>query len=143
MARDLREIISSEAGFNDGFGFPFLMLATYLMRHANGSGGSGSHGSHAATLVERAGDVGRQGGGVGKALSQWIVQTWLYYVAMGAVYGAIVGYISLYALRSVMRRWPQHLELDFSTLSLLTINRKWIDSESYLLFPTALGVSFI
>ena len=27
VARDLREIISSEAGANDGFGFPFLMLA--------------------------------------------------------------------------------------------------------------------
>lgn len=109
VARDLREIISSEAGFNDGFGFPFLMLATYLMRHANGPGGSGGHVSHASTLVERAGDVGRQGGGVGKALSEWILQTWLYYVAMGAVCGAIVGYISLHALRFVLRRWPQDL----------------------------------
>ncbi|KAE8159214.1 Na(+)/H(+) antiporter 1 [Aspergillus tamarii] len=112
VARDLREIISSEAGFNDGFGFPFLMLATYLMRHA-GKANSG--------LVERSGEIGRQGGGVGKALEMWVIETWLYYVAMGVVYGAVVGYGSLHGLRFALRR-------------------KWIDSESYLLFPTALGL---
>lgn len=32
VRRPLREIISSEAGANDGFGFPFLMLAVYLIR---------------------------------------------------------------------------------------------------------------
>ncbi|KAF9892601.1 hypothetical protein FE257_001003 [Aspergillus nanangensis] len=123
VARDLREIISSEAGVNDGFGFPFLMLATYLMRHAHG-GTSEGHEAHAMTLVARAGDVGRQGGGVGKAIGEWILQTWLYYVAMGAVYGAAIGYASLHILR-------------------FTIRRKWIDSESYLLFPTALGLFLI
>jgi NhaP-type Na+/H+ or K+/H+ antiporter len=38
VARHLPEIISSEAGANDGFGFPFLMLATYLILYA-GAGG--------------------------------------------------------------------------------------------------------
>jgi NhaP-type Na+/H+ or K+/H+ antiporter len=33
VPRALREIISAEAGANDGFGFPFLLLATFLIRH--------------------------------------------------------------------------------------------------------------
>ncbi|EEP81432.1 conserved hypothetical protein [Uncinocarpus reesii 1704] len=82
VARDLREIISSEAGANDGFGFPFLMLATYLIRYADVPGAGNAQGLHA-----RSGEVGRLGGGVGKALQMW----------------------------------------------------KWIDNESYLLWPAALG----
>ncbi|POR38683.1 Sodium/hydrogen exchanger family protein [Tolypocladium paradoxum] len=35
VARPLREVISLEAGANDGFGSPFLMLASYLIRHAD------------------------------------------------------------------------------------------------------------
>ncbi|PLB45321.1 Na(+)/H(+) antiporter 1 [Aspergillus steynii IBT 23096] len=123
VARELREIISSEAGINDGFGFPFLMLATYIMRHAQGDVG-GSHkaqGLSSDHLMARAGDVGRQGGGVGEALGNWVVETWLYYVVLGAVYGVVVGYTALHVLR-------------------FTLRRKWIDSESYLLFPTALGL---
>ncbi|KAH8431978.1 putative plasma membrane antiporter [Aspergillus melleus] len=121
VARELREIISSEAGINDGFGFPFLMLATYIMRHAQGEGYHGSQDSHAGQLLARAGDVGRQGGGVGEALGNWVVETWLYYVVLGALYGVVVGYAALHALR-------------------FTLRRRWIDSESYLLFPTALGL---
>lgn len=37
VRRNLRELISAEAGANDGFGFSFLMLATYLTRHAESS----------------------------------------------------------------------------------------------------------
>ncbi|RMJ28006.1 Plasma membrane antiporter [Aspergillus sp. HF37] len=123
VARHLREIISSEAGMNDGFGFPFLMLAVYLMRYADGQPTSG-HGAHAAALMARSGDVGRQGGGADKAIAHWVVETWLYYILMGAFYGAVVGYGSLHALRYGLRR-------------------KLVDSESYLLFPTAIGLFII
>jgi NhaP-type Na+/H+ or K+/H+ antiporter len=82
VARPLREIISSEAGANDGFGFPFLMLAVYLIRHADVPGAGkgvgvdeGSGGDRTliefvkrAILMIRAAEVGRLGGGVGKAL---------------------------------------------------------------------------
>lgn len=106
VARELREVISSEAGINDGFGFPFLMLATYIMRHAQGDGrtSDGSHDPQAGHLAARAGDVGRQGGGVGEALSNWVVETWLYYVLLGVVYGVVVGYAALHALRFALRR---------------------------------------
>ncbi|KAK0672518.1 Cation/H+ exchanger [Cercophora samala] len=128
VPRHLREIISSEAGANDGFGFPFLMLAVYLIRHADVPG-AGAHSDtvagtiqeRAIHLVARAGDVGRLGGGVGVALKNWFVETWLYIVLMSVVIGAIVGYGSGLALKFALRR-------------------KWVDSESYLLYPTAIGL---
>lgn len=108
VPRYLREIISSEAGANDGFGFPFLMLATYLMRHAFGKGdhsdSQGSAADVAHMLFARAGDVGRQGGGVGEAFKNWILETWLYYVIMGIAYGAVVGYSSCRAVKYALRR---------------------------------------
>lgn len=99
VARHLREIISSEAGANDGFGFPFLMLATYLIRHADIPGA----GTHSAAESGSHG-VGRLGGGVGKALEQWVVETWLYIVLMSAVYGVVVGYGSCKALKFALKK---------------------------------------
>ncbi|RYP20699.1 hypothetical protein DL765_002649 [Monosporascus sp. GIB2] len=124
VARPLREVISAEAGANDGFGFPFLMLAVYLMRHselpeseiaaaASGHGGEGLH--------HRSADVGRMGGGVGVALMNWGVETWLYIVLMSIAYGAIAGFAGGKFMKFALRR-------------------KWVDSESYLLFPTAMGL---
>ncbi|KAK2051520.1 sodium/hydrogen exchanger family protein [Colletotrichum caudatum] len=124
VRRSLREIISSEAGANDGFGFPFLMLATYLMRHAENpdlSAGSSTAETVARAALPRAGDVARQGGGTGVALLNWLLETWLYVVLMSIVYGAIVGTTIRFALKFAVRR-------------------KWIDSESYVLVPTAIGL---
>ncbi|KAK3321896.1 Sodium/hydrogen exchanger family-domain-containing protein [Apodospora peruviana] len=136
VARDLREIISSEAGANDGFGFPFLMLAVYLIRHADipGAGhgsssssssehGDGSFGGVAGSIIvpRQEEGVGRLGGGVGVAMGQWFLETWLYIVLMSVAIGVVVGFGSGKALKFALRR-------------------KWIDSESYLLTPTALGL---
>lgn len=163
VARDLREIISSEAGANDGFGFPFLMLATFLIRHANvpGAGQHGAEGEtavageaaavvggvwsgvggasagaeaapHARGLVARAvnegmrlmgrsEEVGRLGGGVGVALKNWAIETWIYQILMSIVIGAMVGFAAQYALKFALRK-------------------KWVDAESYLLYPTAIGL---
>lgn len=144
VARDLREIISAEAGANDGFGFPFLMLAVYLIRHADIPGLTSSKsanveagqafGGSAGTiplslgnsgLVARAEDshatVGRLGGGVGVAMGNWFLETWLYVVLMSIVIGALVGFVAGKALKFALRK-------------------KWVDSESYLLYPTALGL---
>ncbi|KAI1035348.1 hypothetical protein LB504_006110 [Fusarium proliferatum] len=123
VPRHLREIISSEAGANDGFGFPFLMLAVYLMRHAYEH--PEQSGAEAAHLAVRASEeVGRLGGGIGEAMKNWVVETWLYYVAMGIAYGAVVGFTSCKAIKHAMRRG-------------------WVDEESYLLFPAALGFFII
>lgn len=140
VRRNLREIISSEAGANDGFGFPFLMLATFLIRHADvpGAGehsGAESHGEEGTEglvrsvaergltyLVARSGEVGRLGGGTGVAMRNWLVETWLYQILMSIAIGAIVGFAAQYSLKFALRR-------------------HWVDSESYLLYPTAMGVS--
>ncbi|EAQ91083.1 hypothetical protein CHGG_03018 [Chaetomium globosum CBS 148.51] len=104
------------------FGFPIpSMLAVYLIRHADIPGAGAAHGEEAG-LVARAGDVGRLGGGVGVAMQNWFVETWLYIVLMSVAIGALVGGVSMFALRFALRK-------------------KWVDSESYLLYPTAIGVS--
>lgn len=115
VPRHLREIISAEAGANDGFGFPFLMLAVYLIRHADVPGAGANHGGatgavaaiheRALELVTRSGDVGRLGGGVGVAIGQWFLETWLYTVIMSSVMGALIGYGSGKALRFALRRY--------------------------------------
>lgn len=109
VARPLREIISSEAGANDGFGFPFLMLATYLIRHGTydgvGEGGfSDSAEGEAHRLMSRSDEVGRLGGGVGEAMKQWFLETWLYIVLLSVVYGVAVGLGSMYAFKFALKR---------------------------------------
>ncbi|KAK0124715.1 hypothetical protein ONS96_008599 [Cadophora gregata f. sp. sojae] len=138
VPRALREIISSEAGANDGFGFPFLMLATYLIRYAD-IPGAGEHstaskadltGNVTTAIVERAilhvreEEAGRLGGGVGIALGTWATETWVYIVFLSVVYGIVVGYGSAKAAKFALRK-------------------KWIDTESYLLMPTGLGLFLI
>ncbi|KAK0750652.1 sodium/hydrogen exchanger family protein [Schizothecium vesticola] len=126
--RHLREIISAEAGADDGFGFPFLMLAVYLIRHADvpGAGADHSVAAGAVGLGARSGDVGRLGEGVGVTIGQWFLETWLYTVIMSSIMGAMIGYGSGKALR-------------FRFAGMLALTLKWVDSESYLLYPTAVG----
>lgn len=104
VVRPLREIISAEAGANDGFASPFLMLGIGLVFQRAQSNG-------AASIVAEAGGVARF----------WVVEALLYTVLLAIAYGIVVGYC---AQRIVG----------------LSLSRKWIDTESYLLFPTALGV---
>ncbi|KAJ6441054.1 plasma membrane antiporter [Purpureocillium lavendulum] len=130
VARPLREIISSEAGANDGFGFPFLMLAVYLIRHADIPGPAEPEGPErivsipARMLFAREADVGRLGGGVGVAMKNWFLETWLYIVLLSVIYGAVVGYGACKGIGFALRK-------------------KWIDGESYSLFPAALGMFLV
>lgn len=119
VARPLREIISSEAGANDGFGFPFLMLAVYLIRHAD-IPGAGERREGAESVAEgvakgvveaasrmlfaREEEVGRLGGGVGVAMKNWFLETWLYIVLLSIVYGAVVGFGAGKAIKFALRR---------------------------------------
>lgn len=109
VAKPLRDIISSEAGANDGFGFPFLMLAVYLIRHADVPGAGDPENievsARAIGLVGRAEEVGRLGGGVGKAIGQWFLETWLYIVLLSVAYGIVVGYGSGKAIKHCLRRY--------------------------------------
>ncbi|KAL5371089.1 hypothetical protein DPSP01_014498 [Paraphaeosphaeria sporulosa] len=126
VPRALRELISSEAGANDGFGFPFLLLATYLIRHADLKGIDLKEGAAAAVegavrLLKREEEAGRLGGGLPKAFEQWIVEGWLYIIVMSVLIGVIIGYGSMFAIGFALRR-------------------RWIDSESFLLWLMAIGL---
>jgi predicted lysophospholipase L1 biosynthesis ABC-type transport system permease subunit len=54
-------------------------------------------------------------------MEEWIVEGWLYIIFMSIAIGAIIGLASMFAIKFSLRR-------------------KWIDSESLLLWPTAVGV---
>lgn len=113
VARPLREMISAEAGANDGFASPFLMLAVNLLRLTE---------NRRATLVERGRGVGPDTQDVGIALGNWVIETLIYIVMLAIAYGTVTGYFARVGVK-------------------FSLSRRWIDSESYLLFPTALGVS--
>ncbi|KAK8869051.1 Na(+)/H(+) antiporter [Apiospora arundinis] len=102
VVRPLREIISAEAGANDGFASPFLGLAINLLLQAQYPASS-------------------QEGSITRAFGDWVVETLLYTVVLAIVYGAVAGYCARKAVE-------------------LSLSRKWIDTESYLLFPCALGL---
>ncbi|KAK5945677.1 hypothetical protein PMZ80_002883 [Knufia obscura] len=141
VRRNLREIISAEAGANDGFGFPFLMLAVYLIRFAESeqltaeikaASQEGSIAERALSIATRVSSlllkraegseaVGRLGGGVSRALGTWTLTTWGYVVLMSIVYGALFGYLTMWAAK-------------------LALKKRWIDSESYLLIPTGMSL---
>ncbi|KAI1121253.1 Cation/H+ exchanger [Nemania abortiva] len=115
VARPLREIISAEAGANDGFASPFLMLSVNLMRYSIG---------RPETIVDRDRGVGPHPTGVGIAIGNWAIETLVYLVLLATVYGIVTGFCARMAIR-------------------LSLSHKWIDTESYLLFPTALGLFIV
>ena len=138
VPRALREIISAEAGANDGFGFPFLLLATYLIRHTPED--DINFKPDAPRINARSGDVGRLGGDAGKAIETWVVEGWLYFILLGAVIGAVMGIASMSAITFTLRRFVRPISPSSSHIYANTRIRKWIDTESLLLYPTALGL---
>ncbi|KAE8351648.1 putative plasma membrane antiporter [Aspergillus coremiiformis] len=125
VRRHLREFISSEAGGNDGFGFTFLLLAVSLLRYAESPENTASLNEfdREREIPDVLGttDMGRFGGGVGAALKHWFVEGVLYMIILGAVYGAVVGFVS-------------------RKLLILALKRRWIGNESLSLMPMALGM---
>lgn len=128
VRRPLREFISAEAGANDGFGFPFLLLALSLLRYAEAP-------ENTASLedfdLERgipdslgATSAGRFGGGVGPALKHWAVEGVLYMIFLGASYGAFVGFTCKKLVKGASKR-------------------RWIDNESFTLVPVAIGMLIV
>lgn len=74
------------------------MLATYLIRHAD------IPGAGEGILQKRNGEVGRLGGGVGKAIELWFLETWLYTVFMSIAYGAVCGYGSCKIMKFCLKK---------------------------------------
>ncbi|ODQ50175.1 hypothetical protein SAICODRAFT_10227 [Saitoella complicata NRRL Y-17804] len=65
VAPHLRNIISAESGANDGFGYPFLFLATYLIKYDSG-----------------------------KAIGMWFYETWCYNILLSCAYGTVIGWLA-------------------------------------------------
>ncbi|UDD55575.1 hypothetical protein AFCA_003180 [Aspergillus flavus] len=109
VRRHLREFISSEAGGNDGFGFTFLLLAVSLLRYAETPANAESLREFDLVRgipdVLGAADVGRFGGGVGKALKHWFVEGVLYMIIVGATYGALIGFMTRKLLVIALKRY--------------------------------------
>ncbi|KAL5357447.1 Sodium/hydrogen exchanger family-domain-containing protein [Aspergillus floccosus] len=128
VRRPLREFISAEAGGNDGFAFPFLLLAVAILRYAEGPENTKSLAEfdRARDVPDFIGapDVGRLGGGAGRALKHWVVEGVLYMIVLGAAYGATVGFVCRKFLGVALRR-------------------KWIDNESFTLMPLAIGLFIV
>lgn len=120
VPRPLREMISAEAGANDGFASPFLMLSVNLMRLSIGRPETIIDPILAERDTYRG--VGSHPGDIGIALGNWAIETLVYIVLLASIYGVVTGYCARMAVR-------------------FSLSHKWIDTESYLLFPTALGVS--
>ncbi|KAJ5289328.1 uncharacterized protein N7443_009581 [Penicillium atrosanguineum] len=116
VRRHLREFISAEAGGNDGFGFPFLLLSIAILRYADAP-------QHSLNKRDWIGamDTGRFGGNAGRALAHWAVEGVLYMIIMGAGYGLFVGFVSRKSLNVASKR-------------------RWIDKESFFLCPIAIGL---
>lgn len=70
MLQPVRELISAESGANDGLGFPFLFIAVFLMdRHETQES-------------------------LGGVIRHWLIETWLYQLALAAALGALIGWLA-------------------------------------------------
>ncbi|KAJ5533696.1 Cation/H+ exchanger [Penicillium frequentans] len=119
VRRHLREFISAEAGGNDGFGFPFLLLSISILRYADVPlSGTAKRDWIGAT------DTGRLGGDAGRALAHWAVEGVLYMIIMGSGYGLLVGFVGRKGLN-------------------LASKRRWIDKENFFIFPVAIGLFIV
>jgi len=103
VPRPLQRIIVAESGANDGLGYPFLFFGIYILKYT-GMGGQGF------------------GGGAGKAMAMWFVETWVYTIILSILYGAVVGWLSRKLLH-----WAEE--------------KRYVDRESFLVFAIALAVS--
>lgn len=75
IPKDLQRVIISEAGANDGLGYPFLFIALYLIKYT-GMGGEG------------------QPGGVRLAMAYWFGEMWMYVIVLSVIYGLVVGFLA-------------------------------------------------
>jgi len=100
IPKELQKIIIAESGTNDGLGYPFLFLPMYLIRYT-------LQGNHSA----------------GTAVGMWFYEAWVYQIVLGAVYGAVVGWLAKETLH-----WAEE--------------KRYVDRESFLVFAIALAVRF-
>ena len=98
---------------------------------------------HAEGIPDQLGaeEQGNRGGGLETALKHWAVEGVLLMVFLGFAYGAIVGTLCRAVLNWAMKKLV-FVSVWICGIILIWDVRKWVDNESYLLVPLAMGVSF-
>ncbi|GME83288.1 unnamed protein product [Ambrosiozyma monospora] len=94
---DIKDLIQSESGCNDGMAFPFVTLSINLVLNRPNN--------------EYAGEI----------VKDWILIGILYQCLLGTLFGACIGYVGMKGV-------------------ILVKEKKWIDTESYLVFYIALSL---
>lgn len=109
VRRPLREFISSEAGGNDGFGFPFLLFAVALLRYAGTRANATSldNMDQAEGIPDQlgGGEMGRYGGGLETALKHWLIEGVVFMVLLGLAYGVFLGWVCRVLLNQALKRF--------------------------------------
>lgn len=109
VRRPLREFISSEAGGNDGFGFPFLLLAVSLLRYAEAPENTVllNDFDQQKGIPDQLGaeESGRFGGGTESALKHWVIEGIIFMVLLGFAYGLVIGTLSRISLNYTLKKF--------------------------------------
>ncbi|KAG8679850.1 hypothetical protein FRC08_016698, partial [Ceratobasidium sp. 394] len=117
VPRHLTDLLKAESGCNDGAAFPFLFIAIYL-------------------IIEKSDRV---------AVGEWFYVTWLYEVALGIVFGAVLGFGFRHLMRFCERRDlidRQSYVAQYVSLAILTIGATTLLGSDDLLAAFACGTAF-
>ncbi|KEP47892.1 Na+/H+ antiporter Nha1 [Rhizoctonia solani 123E] len=117
VPRHLTDLLKAESGCNDGAAFPFLFIAIYL-------------------IIEKSDRV---------AVGEWFYVTWLYEVALGIAFGAVLGYGFRHMMRFCERKDlidRQSYVAQYVSLALLTIGATTLLGSDDLLAAFACGTAF-
>ncbi|KAI6352593.1 hypothetical protein MCOR25_009377 [Pyricularia grisea] len=109
VPQELQRLIIAESGANDGLGYPFLFLPLFLLKYVAAGGGNNQ------SPVQ---------GGASTAMGMWFGETWGYVVILGAVYGAVAGWVAKELLH-----WADR--------------RKFVDRESFLVSSIAMALFIV
>ncbi|KAG8690128.1 hypothetical protein FRC09_012131, partial [Ceratobasidium sp. 395] len=117
VPKHLTDLLKAESGCNDGAAFPFLFIAIYL-------------------IIEKSDRV---------AVGEWFYVTWLYEVALGIAFGAVLGFGFRHLMRFCERRDlidRQSYVAQYVSLAILTIGATTLLGSDDLLAAFACGTAF-
>ena len=117
VPKHLTDLLKAESGCNDGAAFPFLFIAIYL-------------------IIEKSDRV---------AVGEWFYVTWLYEVALGIAFGAVLGFGFRHLMRFCERKDlidRQSYVAQYVSLAILTIGATTLLGSDDLLAAFACGTAF-
>ncbi|KAB5596381.1 Na+/H+ antiporter Nha1 [Ceratobasidium theobromae] len=117
VPKHLTNLLKAESGCNDGAAFPFLFIAIYL-------------------IIEQSDRV---------AVGEWFYVTWLYEVALGIAFGAVLGFGFRHLMRFCERKDlidRQSYVAQYVSLAILTIGATTLLGSDDLLAAFACGTAF-